>query len=159
MAGLGAVVVVAEPDWLVHGDVLHGTVGTPHFGGQRGGLIGWSKPLDLATATAETASRPTRHFSLLYSAAHPSLPLDCSEASERIDPSRKIFPLTTKNRIPDPSEILALEFKGEFRRSAICSVSQTIDIGWSIFLGVLRKSGVSSPPKKTVSDGEVRRRQ
>src|SRR5882757_10399030 len=38
--------------------------------------------------------------------------------------SRQIFPLTTKNRIPDPSEILALEFKGEFRRSAICSVSQ-----------------------------------
>ena|SRR5437868_2474885 len=34
---------------------------------------------------------------------------------------------------------------------------QTIDIGWSIFLGVLRKSGVSSLPQKTVSDGEVRR--
>src|SRR5258705_4981909 len=62
-----------------------------------------------------------------------------------------------KNRIPDPSEIFALEFKGEFRRSAICSVSQTIDIDWSIILGVLRKSGVSSLPKKTVSDGEVRR--
>jgi hypothetical protein len=61
------------------------------------------------------------------------------------------------HHIPDPSEILALEFKGEFRRSAICSVSQTIDIDWSIFLGVLRKSGVSSLPKKTVSDGEVRR--
>src|SRR5882724_4372516 len=28
----------------------------------------------------------------------------------------KIFPMTTKNRIPDPSEILALEFKGEFQR-------------------------------------------
>jgi len=65
---------------------------------------------------------------------------------DAIDLSRKIFPLTTKNRIPDPSEILALEFKGEFRRSAICSVSQTIDIDWSIFLGVLRKSGVSSLP-------------
>src|SRR5437899_10924215 len=69
----------------------------------------------------------------------------------------QIFPLTTKNRIPDPSEILALEFKGEFRRSEICSVSQTIDIDWSIFLGVLRKSGVSSLTKKAVSDGEVRR--
>ena len=68
----------------------------------------------------------------------------------------QIFPLTTKNRIPDPSEILALEFKGEFRRSAICLVSKTIDIGWSIFLGVLPKSGVFSLPKKTVSDGEVR---
>ena len=61
-----------------------------------------------------------------------------------------------KNRILDPSEIFALEFKEEFQRSAICSVSQTIDIDWSIFLGVLRKSGVSSMPKKTVSDGEVR---
>ena len=28
-----------------------------------------------------------------------------------------------------PPEILALEFKGEFRQSAICSVSTTIDIG------------------------------
>src|SRR5713226_9101510 len=69
----------------------------------------------------------------------------------------KIFPLTTNNRIPDPSEILALEFKGEFQRSAICSVPMTIDIDWSIFLGVLRKSGGSSLPKKTVSDREVRR--
>jgi hypothetical protein len=40
------------------------------------------------------------------------------------------------------------QFKGEFRRPAICSVSKTIDIGLSIFLGVLRKSGVSSLPKR-----------
>jgi len=73
--------------------------------------------------------------------------------------SRKIFSLTTKNRISDPSEILALEFKEEFRRSPICSVLQTVDIDWSIFLEVLRKCGVSSLPKKTVSDGEVRLRQ
>src|SRR5882757_2354517 len=59
--------------------------------------------------------------------------------------------------MPDPSEIIALEVNAEFRRSAFCSVSQTIDIDWSIFLGVLRKSGVSSLPKKTVSDREVRR--
>jgi len=45
-----------------------------------------------------------------------------------MDPSRKIFPLTAKNRIPDPSEVLAPEFKEEFRRSAICSVSKTIDV-------------------------------
>jgi len=64
--------------------------------------------------------------------------------------------MTTEEPYPDPSEILALEFKGEFRRSAICSVSQTIDIDWSIFLGVLRKSGVSSLAQKTVSDGEAR---
>jgi len=40
------------------------------------------------------------------------------------------------------------QFKGEFPRPAICSVSKTIDIGLSIFLGVLRKSGVSSLPKR-----------
>jgi hypothetical protein len=51
------------------------------------------------------------------------------------------------------------QFKGEFRRSAICSISETIDIEWSIFLGVLRKSGVFSLPKKTVSDGEAVVRQ
>ncbi|ESW87697.1 hypothetical protein X772_11580 [Mesorhizobium sp. LSJC280B00] len=38
-----------------------------------------------------------------------------------------------KNRLPDPSEICALEFKGEFRRFKICSVSATIGIDWSIF--------------------------
>jgi hypothetical protein len=38
-----------------------------------------------------------------------------------------------KSRRCDLSEIRALEFKGEFRRSAISSVSATIDIDWSIF--------------------------
>jgi hypothetical protein len=38
-----------------------------------------------------------------------------------------------KNRLPDPSEICALEFKGEFCRFGICTVSATIDINWSIF--------------------------
>jgi hypothetical protein len=33
-----------------------------------------------------------------------------------------------KNRLPDPSEICALEFKGEFRRFEICAVSATIGI-------------------------------
>jgi hypothetical protein len=46
---------------------------------------------------------------------------------------RKFFLRTMKNRLPDPSKICALDFKKEFRRSAICSVSQTIDIDWSIF--------------------------
>jgi hypothetical protein len=46
---------------------------------------------------------------------------------------RKLFLRTMKNRLPDPSKICALDFKKEFRRSAICSVSQTIDIDWSIF--------------------------
>jgi hypothetical protein len=46
---------------------------------------------------------------------------------------RKFFPDRPKNRIPDPSEICALELKGEFRRSAMGSVSETIDIDRPIF--------------------------
>jgi hypothetical protein len=38
-----------------------------------------------------------------------------------------------KNRLPDPSEICALEFKGEFRRFKICPVSATIDIDRPMF--------------------------
>jgi hypothetical protein len=38
-----------------------------------------------------------------------------------------------KNRLPDPSEICALEFKAEFRRFGIDSISATIDIDQSIF--------------------------
>jgi hypothetical protein len=44
----------------------------------------------------------------------------------------KIFPHTTKHRLSDPSKICALEFKGEFRRFGICSVSVTIGVDWSI---------------------------
>jgi hypothetical protein len=45
----------------------------------------------------------------------------------------KFFLHTMKNRLPDPSEICALEFKGEFRRFKICLVLATIGIDWSIF--------------------------
>ncbi|MGC2833822.1 MAG: hypothetical protein WA238_06455 [Methylocella sp.] len=38
-----------------------------------------------------------------------------------------------KHRAPDPSEIYALDFEEEFRRSAICSVSATIGIDRPIF--------------------------
>jgi hypothetical protein len=37
-----------------------------------------------------------------------------------------------KIRLPDLSEIRALEFKGKFRRFGICSVSTAIGIDWSI---------------------------
>jgi hypothetical protein len=47
-----------------------------------------------------------------------------------IQPS-KCIRRSPKNRPPDPSEICALDFKGEFRQSAICSASATIDIYWS----------------------------
>jgi hypothetical protein len=46
---------------------------------------------------------------------------------------RKFFPRTMKNRLPDPSEIRALEFKGEFRGFRIRSVSATIGINRLIF--------------------------
>jgi hypothetical protein len=42
------------------------------------------------------------------------------------------FPTRSKHRALKPSEIRALDFKGEFRRSAICSVSATIGINRSI---------------------------
>jgi hypothetical protein len=41
---------------------------------------------------------------------------------------RKFFLRRAKHRLPDPSKICALDFKGEFRRSAFRSVSGTIDI-------------------------------
>jgi len=41
------------------------------------------------------------------------------------------------NRLADPSEICALDFKHEFRRSTICSVSDTIGIDRPI-LGIFR---------------------
>jgi hypothetical protein len=40
-----------------------------------------------------------------------------------------------KNRLPDPSEICALDFKREFRGFGIYSVSATIDIDRSV-LGI-----------------------
>src|SRR6185312_5419262 len=46
---------------------------------------------------------------------------------------RKFFLCMMKNRLPDPSEICALDFKHEFGRSAVCSVSATIDNDRSIF--------------------------
>jgi hypothetical protein len=45
----------------------------------------------------------------------------------------KVFLHLSKNRIPDPSENRALEFKGEFPQFGIRSVSATIDIDRSIF--------------------------
>ena len=46
---------------------------------------------------------------------------------------RKFSPSPTKNRLPGPSEIRALDFKRKFRRSPICSISVTIGIDWLIF--------------------------
>jgi hypothetical protein len=54
---------------------------------------------------------------------------------------RKLLPRTTKNRLADPSEISALDFKGEFRRFRICSVSGTIGIDRSILARSARMAG------------------
>jgi hypothetical protein len=48
----------------------------------------------------------------------PSLPLDCFELWQCVDRAAQIFLRTTKNRVLDPSEIRALEFKGEVSRFA-----------------------------------------
>jgi hypothetical protein len=61
---------------------------------------------------------------------------------------RKFFLRTAKNRLPDPSEIPALDFKEEFRRSAICSISATIGIDRSIFL---KSPMTPASSEKTVS--------
>jgi hypothetical protein len=51
-----------------------------------------------------------------------------------LNSNQKYFLHTTKNRLSHPSEISALEFKGEFCRYRICSVSAIIGIHQSIFL-------------------------
>ena len=53
----------------------------------------------------------------------------------------KFFRHTTKNRLADPSKIRALEFKSEFRRFRIRSVSRTIGIDWSN-LEIFREDGI-----------------
>jgi hypothetical protein len=46
---------------------------------------------------------------------------------------RNFFLCAMKNRLADPSEICALDFKHDFGRSAVRSISATIDNDWSIF--------------------------
>jgi len=70
-----------------------------------------------------------------------------------LNSKRKYFVHTTKNRLLDPSEICALEFKKEFRRFRIWSVSATIGIDWSILCVLGRDSFVGSAAKRTVSLG------
>ena len=60
----------------------------------------------------------------------------------------KHFPFTPKNRLRDPSENQALEFKTEFRPSATYSVSSTIGTNWSIHSNLSSCSGHASPRRK-----------
>jgi len=65
---------------------------------------------------------------------------------------RKFFPPATKNRLRDPSEICAIDFKNEFRRSAICLVSAAIGIDWPI-CDLRSDRPPSAPRQKTPSPG------
>jgi hypothetical protein len=64
---------------------------------------------------------------------------------------RKFFPCPMKNRPTDPSEIRVLEFKGQFRRRAICSVLATIGDDWLNFAVCRGDCPSSSDQKNTVS--------
>jgi hypothetical protein len=55
---------------------------------------------------------------------------------------RKLSLRVRKNRISDPSEIRALEFKGQFRRPAMCSVLATIDVDRPIFSEILIENDI-----------------
>jgi len=68
-----------------------------------------------------------------------------------LNSKRKFFLRTTKNRPTDPSKICALEFKREFRRFGICSVSATIDDDRSIFFKLLEHAVGIRHWEKTVS--------
>jgi hypothetical protein len=57
-----------------------------------------------------------------------------------------------KNRLADPSEIYALDFKHEFRRSAIGSVSATIGVDRSIFDIRRRPAVILCSTKNTVTE-------
>jgi hypothetical protein len=68
----------------------------------------------------------------------------------------KCFLRETEHGLAELSKILALEIKGAFRRSAICSVSATIGIDWSISRNLPREQHHQLGAKKTVSYGEAR---
>ena len=68
-----------------------------------------------------------------------------------LDFKRKFFLSATKNRLPDPSEIRAFDFKQEFRRSVMWMASATIGIDRSIFLCPTANQTVAAVSKKTVT--------
>jgi len=63
------------------------------------------------------------------------------------------------NRLGDPLEIRALESKGEFRRSTICSVSVTIGIDRATFNAYGEQRIVGLTAEKTVSPAVGHERQ
>jgi hypothetical protein len=106
----------------------------------------------LKPATASNCVEPATAF-LSTPQYAPPLPLDGSERLN--DPNAliqrsKIFQRVTENRLPDPPEIYAFEFEGEFRRFGIPWVSTTIDNDWSIFKSSY-ENGLVVPAKKRPS--------
>ncbi len=73
-----------------------------------------------------------------------------------LNSKRKFFLHATKNRLSDPSEISALDFKHEFRQFAICSVSQSIGDDRSIFFQLIENVIDTYHGKKTVSRSDHR---
>lgn len=106
----------------------------------------------LSTTIAEATSHLIRCPTPLCPRVLPSLPLDYFEASERIELLMKIYSAHAKHRLSDPSEIRALDFIHEIRRSAICTVSETIRIDRQIF-GVCSNDVPSIPGSKIPSAG------
>ncbi len=70
-----------------------------------------------------------------------------------LNSKRKSFRRTVKHRLLDPSENQVLDFKHEFRRSAIGSISATIDSNRSIFSNSSSRQGTTRHRKDTVSFG------
>jgi hypothetical protein len=63
---------------------------------------------------------------------------------------RKFLLPIAKNRLADPSEICTLEFKEEFRRSAICAVLPTIGINRFDSAHPTDNVTIGSPAENTV---------
>src|SRR5271168_1317177 len=85
-------------------------------------------------SSARAAAPPTDRFALW----------------QRVDLATQIFLHAMQNRLPDPSEICALDFKREFPRFSNLPVPATIDINRSIFRNLAQYSADRLSRKKTV---------
>ena len=112
---------------------------------------------DLSTTIAEITSHVIRHTTLLYPAllSPHSHSIVLSHGNALIWQC-EFFLRTLENQLCDPSEICALDFKREFRRFGIGSVSATIDNNRSIFDS---RAATSRDPlgtkKRTVKHGRT----
>ena len=106
----------------------------------------------LSAASAGTTSSLTRCSRPLYRAvSHPHSHSIVLGHGNALIFQRKFFLRMRENRLHDPLKICALEFKGEFRRSGIWSVSATIDIDWPIFPLIAPTDRQPATTKKAVT--------